>query len=515
MELFILFLLFCSHLIIVNANFIIIQFDSMIYNPKNDIAIQNDVLSSIFSEDIYFNLSIGSPKQTLKVLIRLDQYELRIKEPNYISSLSNSFKYHLIKTKFICEENFYFTTLNTFEDLNNFIHNDKIYKHKKEIELIKEYKNVIFVYLNDTTNNEYLQNELLYDYDKIIKYNYGILGLRNRRILWDNDPQFIEGLNGQKQINKSIFSFYFNKENNAEHLGYLIIGDKFTDTETEHEEVNKTYFALRGGDISWDLSFETIYSKSNDENLNSFYERNINSKLKVELSYILGSGSYKTFIEREFFGYLVENKVCEYKKVKIDSSYRTYVCNGKSNIFLDYYNHKFQNLIFILKNIEDKLIFTKEDLFFKNPNDKSDTNFYFRIFFHSIKTTTWELGRIFLQKYRLSFSYDESLIYYHKSKIENNLKENKIINDEKELESPIFKIIFLIFLGIIIFIFGFLFHKSIIKIPRKIKVNELDDGYYYQNEDEKKNINNDLDINNDNNHSKEKRLYMELVTKKY
>ena len=65
--------------------------------------------------------------------------------------------------------------------------------------------------------------------------------------------------------------------------------------------------------MSWDLSFEAIYSKSNNENSNSFYERSINSELKVEISYILGSGDYKTFIEKEFFFFLIEKKVCEYK----------------------------------------------------------------------------------------------------------------------------------------------------------------------------------------------------------
>ena len=215
-------------------------------------------------------------------------------------------------------------------------------------------------------------------------------------------------------------------------------------------------------------------------------ERSINSELKVEISYILGSGDYKTFIEKEFFFFLIEKKVCEYKALKIDLSYSTFICDGKSNIFLDYYNNKFPDLVFILKNIDDNLTLTKEDLFFKNTNNKSDTNFYFRIFFHYNKKNTWALGRIFLRKYRLSFSYDESLIYYHKSKNMNNIKENTILKDDKNNNGQFMKIIIFVFLGIIIFIFGFLFHKSIIKLPRKLKVNELDDIYCYKNYHEKK-----------------------------
>ena len=96
----------------------------------------------------------------------------------------------------------------------------------------------------------------------------------------------------------------------------------------------------------------------------------------------------------------------------------------------------------------------------------------------------------------------------------NNIKENTILKDDKNNNGQFVKIIIFVFLGIIIFIFGFLFHKSIIKLPRKLKVNELDDIYCYKNHDENKKVNNDLDINfNDNNNSKEKSLYLELGSK--
>ena len=512
MELFLIFILFCSPLIYVDANYILIPFDSMIFNPNKDIAIKEDVLSALFSEDIYFNLTIGNPKQTLKVFIRLDQYELRIKEPNYISSLSDSFKQHLINKKIICKENFYFTTLNTNEDLNNFIHSDKINKHKKEKELIKEYKNVSFVYLNDTTNNRFIETELIdYEYNKILKYNYGILGLRIKKYKEEESPIFVESLKDLKEINFSIFSFYFSKDKNEENSGYLIIGEKFIDKKSEYEEVNKTNFALRKQITSWDLNVETIYSQSNKENLNSFYERNINIELRVELSYILASRYYKNFIDKEFFKPLVEKNICKFNHLIIDWSYETYVCDGKSSLFLDNYNNKFPELVFAIKNIDDKFILTKEDLFFHNPNNKSDTNIYFRIYFHNVIATTWRLGRIFLQKYRFSFDCDENIIYYHKSKIINNVKENIIVNDNNNKQ--ILKIILVIFLCLIIFILGILFHKSIIKLPRKTKANELDDEYYYQKEEKNINLNNDLDINNESINKKGNNLFMELRTK--
>ena len=513
MELNLIYILFFSYFITINTNYIFIPFDSVIYNPKNDILITKDVITSTFSEDIYIDLNLGNPKQTIKVFLRLDQYDLRIKEPKYISSLSDSFRNHLISNgKIICKENFYFPALNTLEDLNSFIHSDKTNKHKKEKELTKECKNINFVYLNDTTNNRYLEFELLeFELNKIIKYNYGMLGLRNSNIKLGNNPHFIDALRQQKVINHSIFSFIFNKDKNEEHLGYLIIGDKYIDKESEYEEINKTTYAPRRESLSWDLDIETIYSESKSDNLNSFFERNVAAELRVELSYIFGSKYYKDFIEKEFFNELIAQKVCEYKEVKIDICYGTYVCNGKSDLFWDYYNNKFPDLVFLVKNIDDKLILTKEDLFYSNPNDKSDTNIYFRVYFHIIITTTWELGRMFLKKYRFSFDYGENLIYYHKSKIIDNINKSTAIDDKSN--SQIFKIFLVVFFFLIIFVLGILFHKSIIKMPRKIKANELEDEYHYQNEEKNKKLNNDFDINNDNNDGNENSLYMELGSK--
>ena len=511
MELILVFILWFSSILNINGNYILIPIESMIYNPKNDPEILTDIFSLKFSEDIYFNLTIGNPKQIIPIFIRLDKYELKIKEPNYISSLSKSFKYdYLISDKIISKEKVFFTTFNNIEELKFFIYSDKENKVRKEKEMIKEYKNISFIYLNDTTNNRYLQSELMdYEYNKILKYNYGMLGLRNKK--YENDLQLLETLKKSKQINSSIFSFIFNKDKNSDYLGYLIIGDKYIDNKIEYEETNKTNFALRNGAISWDLSIETIYSKSNKDNLNSFYDRNVNAELRVEISYILGTRYYKSFIDKEFFGDLVEKKVCKLKHLVIDWSYEAYECDGKSSLFQNYYNNKFPDLIFLLKNIDDKLILTKEDLFFKNPNDKSDTNIYFSIYFNNVQTITWRIGRIFLQKYRFSFNHDISLIYYHKSKDVNNIKEKNIIDGNKK--SNVLKICLIVLFGLVIFILGFLFHKSLIKLPRKMKANELNDEYDYQNVKKNKQINKDFDINNNNANEKRKSLFMELGTK--
>ena len=196
---------------------------------------------------------------------------------------------------------------------------------------------------------------------------------------------------------------------------------------------------------------------------------------------------------------------------------KTYVCDGKSQIFLDYYNNKFPDLILSLNNIDEKLILTKEDLFIKNEQNSSDTNYYFRIFFHGIITTSWQFGRTFLKKYRLSFSYDTSLIYYHRKKNEGKIKDNSAINasgdNNNKNKNYALKIFFVVVLCLVIFGLGILFHKLLIKKPRKSKANELDDDFEYQNDEKKKKLNDGLDINKDDLNKNKKSLYMELGTK--
>ena len=523
MEIFIKILFIILIIYNVKCNYILIPFDTFIYNPRyNNTYLQNDILSMKYSEDLYINLSLGNPIQTIKLLLRLDQYEIIIKEPSYISSLSNSFKLNkFIENKYICNDTFHFITINSSKELNDYIHKDKINNKNMEQNYYKDFNDIKFVYLNKTTSYKFLEKDLDdKEIEKIISNDYGMLGLRLSYINIDSSPDLIKTLKGNKAINSSIFTFVFNDNKKDEHYGYVIIGSKFTDTEKEYEETNNTYFAMRYSRLSWDLKTNTIYSQtksnsnSNSKNNDLYLEKNIDVQLIIEKGYILGTYNYKKYIEDIFFNELVKEKVCQYKNLLIEYSIGTYVCNSKSKLFLDYYNNIFPDLIFKTDNIEDELILTKNDLFFYNEYNRSDTNIYFIIYFSTIYTTKWMLGRTFFKKYRLSFNSDTSYIVYHKKKIEEEKIENNVNNENiKNNNNIIIKIIFIIFLILIIFLLGFLFHKSITKIPRKQKANELEDEFDYSiANDKNRKISNNLDINT-NTFSNKNSFYLELGSK--
>ena len=504
------FLLLYIVLIYINNinNYVLIPFDISIENQKNNIDLNNDILSLKFLEEPYINLTIGDPQQTIKMRLTLNQHEIIIRDSEYNYTLSNSFKINKIYDgKYVCNETFNLFTINSSKELNEYIHKDNNNRKIIQQNNYKEYNNVKFIHLNMTEHN-YLEKEMEQkEIDKLLLSNYGMLGLRLNKKNDDMSPQLIKSLRQIKSINDSIFTFYFNKGNNDDHYGYLIIGDKFTDTEKEFEETNSTLFGMRDVSLSWDLRTDTIYSKAKDnsKDISLFLEKNIVVELLIEESYFLGDEKYKSFIDTIFFNDLVEKKVCTYKRMSIDTSFGTYVCDSKSKIFLDYYNNIFPNLVFHNEKIGDEFILTKKDLFFYNDYNKSDTNIYFIIYFSYIYTKKWMLGRPFLEKYRLSFNIDASEIMYHKKKYIDDDEEivdvNNNNNENYEKDNTIIKVIVIIVLVIIIFFLGFFLHKLITKIPRKKKANELDDDFDYteKNDKDKKLCNDDLVINNNDN----------------
>ena len=272
---------------------------------------------------------------------------------------------------------------------------------------------------------------------------------------------------------------------------------------------------MRDSKLSWDLRTNRIYSipKTSSAIFNNYVEENKVVELHIEKSYFLGTNEHKTFIEENFFNELVSKKVCTFKKLIVDKNYGGYVCDSKSKIFLDSYNNKFPALIFKNNYFIDELILNEKDLFFYNEYDKSDTNIYFIIYFN-IYNTKWMLGRTFYEKYRFSFDIDNGQLLYHKKRFNiDNKRENDNSNNNQK-DSKFLKVLFIIFLIVIIFALGVLFHKIMIKTPRKQKANELDDDFYYEDNDNKKIYNQSLDINSNNNNLFNKNnLMLELGAK--
>ena len=150
-----------------------------------------------------------------------------------------------------------------------------------------------------------------------------------------------------------------------------------------------------------------------------------------------------------------------------------------------------------MKQFHKTFVFTYEDLF-REKNDK----LYFLVFFKTNYFGTYfEMGKMFLKKYNLTFNHDTRMIGYYNVDLPGG--KNNGENEEKSPEQNIFNSIYTwigIFLIIVIFgILGFFLGKYIYDKVRKKRMNEIDDNFVYNskqnNEDE--NENNKLYDNNE------------------
>ena len=110
--------------------------------------------------------------------------------------------------------------------------------------------------------------------------------------------------------------------------------------------------------------------------------------------------------------------VCDYTDKINDEEYYGYMCDSSSEFFMEKINNNFPDLIFEHKDLEEKFIFTKNDLFIYNMCNKSDPYLYFLILFPRLKeeyhVMSWVMGIPFLKKYILSFNFEIKMIGYYK-----------------------------------------------------------------------------------------------------
>ena len=474
--------------------FFVLPFET-IYVKDNTIKTQ-DYYNILFQNELYCNLSIGNPIQNIKSLLKMDLSGFNIYQGAYNHNLSTTSKmgiwdlnlnriWHSLS--YPVKDNFYFNYFNSYAHLKN----DSSYFIKK----------------TDKTSFIVMKNAPSYSNKNY--YYYGIIGLRLNEHSHLDGPEFLTTF--KSMLKSYTCSFIFNISNytynnyfNNVNSGYFIVGEELIDDEKEKDKIAYTNAQRNEKGLSWCVYFDNIYiyTKTNDKKYINFNTKKLGAEFVLNLPYQIGTNDYLDYINRTFFNELVNEKLCYFNKN--ESNQRdlfSFICDSKSRKFKDYINNKFPDLIFEHKELGEKFILNKNDLFSFNNFNKSDTNLYFLIMFRPNNKYNWTLGIPFLKKYRLSFNYDTKKIGYYKEE-----KNMNIISKENEGSylNIIIKIILIIALLVIIFILGMFYQKKIIKIPRKNKANELDDNYEYDSYKIMKNK--DINDSNTNKYKKEVEL---------
>ena len=475
----------------------------------------SDYFSKIFSNDIYINLTLGTPNQMVKALLKMEFDEFLIYNNAYkyneSSSYQNldknkqSYSYFLKEKK--SEDIFYFQNFNSYNELLN---NEGKSEYKKVISTLMNFKLVI------NNGKDFSINWSTNDKKSPLLNNYGIVGLRypvnNYSLL------FVHNLKQNKVINNYSFSLIFsdyinniknsNINYNIDNNGYFILGEDLNGDEIN--DIKYTRAEKRYSMIEWEIIFDEIYSyqsSQNKEGSNSKYV--INKAHQVELvvnkPYIVGTKEYESFIYDNFFKDLMNKDVCNKAFISINNIYYGYICDNSSELFT---SALFPDLHFYNRELQEIFNLTKKDLFYyeKNYNNKDEHFCYFMILFSNIKLsmekTKWSLGIPFFKKFRFMFDYDKKLVGFYsnmtcfisRGNVQNGNKSNKkiMIGDNYNGNLKISVIIILII--VILFLIYFIYIKYFSKIKRKNKLNELDDDYDYETyKKEQLNINKNKD----------------------
>ena len=471
--------------------------------------LKQDYLLKIYSNQIYANFIIGSNQEEIKALVNMSQMGFFIYENAYKCNSSSSFNQSYQSKSFyrkndevgyLADDTLCIVPYDTKIDINNL-----------NIKKCNNFKKVEFSLLNSKQKN--MENNI---YDK-----YAIIGLQQH----DNQdallmPMFIKSLKNTDMINSHTYSFqFYNNTSSGENEGYLLIGEEELDL--DHGFLKRTRSYSKNGQTYWMLIFKNIIAGLNN-NYNTSYENNYRSfsvkdaQIIGDLSYIIGVKDYQTYIRNTFFEPLLIKDICKYQNISTNDDYGTYVCDSKSDLFKQKFQNEFPKIYFHHDELNTTFILDKYDLFTYNNLDKTDTKIYFLVLFQNkddpyvspeapskaiIKR--WKLGIPFLKKYKLYFNNEERIISYFEKFIDNTKGDGDNDNtnlDENRKDYTWLKILIIIFLLLIFFVLGILFHKNIIRLPRKKKANELEDDYEYSvnpnDFDDKKASLNNYEVNN-------------------
>ena len=486
----ILFLIFSIKI----NGFVVLPFNTIFIKDKT--IFQTNYFSNLTQTELYVNFTIGSEKEKIKSVLKMDKTGFIIYQNAYNYKISKSYEEYDIKID-----------IRWIPKSTRIPSRDRIYL--PQYHSYKDYFKGKTYDGNITNKTIFLRVEDIFDLDHYyfndMFYEYGIIGLQILSNSYISNLDFIKALKLTNYTDSYFFHFYFeNTKKNGyatnDNKGYFLVGEQLTDNKTEAgkiEYINCVNLKYRR--LAWGMEFSHIYSKYKDNNLEEITNITNISEIIATFPYIKGVHKYFEYINRTFFDELINKNICSiinFYRHDLYSNYTSYgyACDSNSKLFMDKLNNKFPDLIFYNRDFNRNFTLTKNDLFAYNTIDNSDTNLYFLIVDGIDDEERWILGIPFLKKYIISYDYDNKKIGYYEN-------YGKIIDDEpiekyNFFSSIAFKIIIIVICVGIVFGLGMLFQRYL-KKDRKKRANELEDEYDYDSQKEKNE--NEQDEDNDRN----------------
>jgi hypothetical protein len=399
--------------------------------------------------------------------------------------------YSIILASNECNYEYYFNNKisKTFKFLNKNIYNtspnlkyniiNSTY-YSNDYVTIGNKKNILldFFYVKAFKNDNFKRNilGLKLSSERDYKYfNYHYYNSTNSSIIYfpslDN-VNFLIQIKNKQNINSNIYTLYFYKKNNFfDFKGEFIIGKYMHEIDKKFNEkyLKQKQAGYSLNTVEWIFDFDEVYFG------NSILKYSENAKINIEKGMFIGTENFYYLIKNEFFNL---NKNNCFEVFYNENNFSSFICDLNVNF------SNFKELKFKIKSENFLFIFTYKDLFAKFKN-----KYYFLIEFNHIKYkdySGWILGKIFLQKYQITFNQDSKMIYWYEGYV--NFDNNNINKINKV------NIVLNIFFILIIIIMAFIIYKIIKNLPRKKRINELDSEYEYKEYNDSNKDKNDNNI---------------------
>lgn len=444
------FLNFISLIILINSSSIIrLPFKRI--NPDSSQIKQNNFTSVIFESNLYTEIIIGSNNQKIPMKLSFENYHSFITIYNYTGDFIKYNPDQSTTYQKIYGERFY-TFINIKKGITseeNFILKDI---NNKEISCCK-IKFILATAPNFNISGDFGMSPSTKDeqYNQLVDFN------------------FILNLHKNSYIKYNIFSIiFFNKDS-----GEIIIGDK----PNEYLDYNFDLFIESNIPIDKDGYFWGLQYISSSVEGKSLYFSDQIAEFSIESYVIKPHSCYKKKIDELFFNEQVKNGKCIF--VNESGVYSFYHCAKNINL------SKFPKLYLYQRILNYTFELNEFDLF----EDFGDRKLFLMNFVDEASTKNkWVLGIPFLKKYNFTYNFDSKTIGIYFG-IKEEIKQKKKFNKMW---------IYLIICIIIIFVFAIVIIYLIKNMPRKKRLNELDEYFDFQSNKDN-NGNKNIDSENENN----------------
>ena len=438
---------------ILNFSFSYLQFPFKTHHPQIKENEKNITLifASLVDNNIYINLDIGEPKQTIEVFLRSDIYDFYISEKPKNDSNQSIISPYIFEvgsdlSKFYDEKN-----SSTLEITNESIDQ---YPGLGVGKLSFDYIHFI------NTKNEKISKKLPFIlYPSTLRNTPGAIGLEVPLDEIDKEYNFLDKL----KENNIIESYYWMINYTSDYEGNLIIGEQphiFDPINYKEEDLYQSYPFLEDTMYGWGLLFDKI--SFGDFSFQQYHD----SFFNYDINYIKGTIELEMELDR-YFNKSIENGICFKEILNFTyGPYKFFYCNKdkyKENIKLfpkiEFYQFEF-NYTF---ELDYKDLFVEKD-------DKLILMIFFDDAFYD-----WFLGRPFLKKYLFLMNQDTKIIGFYRK--ENNSNNDNKKSDNKNNDS-LFKLIIVVIGLVILLILGILIGKYYFQNKKKHK-NTIDEEYEY------------------------------------